>query len=127
MLYVGVSGGHPRPLQEIFRALPHVAHQRLQPVPHPVVTLDPRTNLTWTELGKGHMDYRAILAAASAAGIERMSVELGAPCVQFAALEAAKSNYEYLQSIGELALVRAAEFEISSHPAQIGKEPVCRD
>ena len=71
-----------------------------QPVPHPVVTLDPRTNPTWTELGKGHMDYRAILAAAPAAGVERIFVEQEPPYVQFTALEAAKANYQYLQSIG---------------------------
>jgi len=69
-------------------------------VPQPVVTLDPRTNPTWTELGKGHMDYRAILAAAPAAGVENIFVEQEPPYVQFTALEAAKADFEYLQSIG---------------------------
>lgn len=69
-------------------------------VPHPIVTLGPRTNPTWTELGEGHMGYRAILAAAPAAGVEYIFVEQEPPYVQFTALEAAKANYEYLQSIG---------------------------
>jgi sugar phosphate isomerase/epimerase len=69
-------------------------------VPHPVVTLDERTNPEWTELGKGHMDYRAILAAAPAAGVEHIFVEQEPPFVKFTALEAAKVDYKYLQSIG---------------------------
>jgi len=51
-------------------------------------------------LGEGHMGYRAILAAAPAAGVEYIFVEQEPPYVQFTALEAAKANYEYLQSIG---------------------------
>jgi sugar phosphate isomerase/epimerase len=69
-------------------------------VPHPVVTLDERTNPEWTELGNGHMDYRAILAAAPAAGVEHIFVEQEPPFVKFTALEAAKVDYKYLQSIG---------------------------
>ncbi len=69
-------------------------------VPHPVITLDARTNPQWTELGKGHIDYRAILAAAPAAGVEQIFVEQEPPFVQFTALEAAKADYQYLQTIG---------------------------
>jgi len=95
-------GGHP-PL-ELFQKYPgrfRMLHIKdFMPVLQPVVTLDPRTNPTWTELGKGHMDYRAILAAAPAAGVEHIFVEQEPPYVQFTALEAAKVDYEYLQSIG---------------------------
>jgi sugar phosphate isomerase/epimerase len=68
-------------------------------VDHPVVTLDPRTDPESTELGKGHMDYRPILAAAPAAGVEYIFVEQEPPFVKFTALEAAKADYDYLQSI----------------------------
>lgn len=69
-------------------------------VPKPVITLDARTEPQWTELGSGHMDYRAILAAAPAAGVEQIFVEQEPPFVKFTPLEAAKVDYEYLQSIG---------------------------
>lgn len=69
-------------------------------VPMPITTLDPRTHPETTELGKGHMDYRAILAAAPAAGVEHIFVEQEPPYVKFTALEAAKVDYDYLQSIG---------------------------
>ena len=69
-------------------------------VAHPVVTLDPHTNPEWTELGKGHIDYRAILDAAPAAGVEHIFVEQEPPFVKFTALEAAKADFDYLQSIG---------------------------
>jgi sugar phosphate isomerase/epimerase len=68
-------------------------------VNHPVVTLDPRTDPESTELGKGHIDYRPILAAAPAAGVEYIFVEQEPPFVKFTALEAAKADYDYLQSI----------------------------
>ncbi len=69
-------------------------------VGHPVVTLGPKSNPEWTELGKGHIDYRAILAAAPAAGVQHIFVEQEPPFVKFTALEAAKVDYKYLQSIG---------------------------
>lgn len=69
-------------------------------VGHPVVMLGPKSNPEWTELGKGHIDYRAILAAAPAAGVEHIFVEQEPPYVKFTAMEAAKADYQYLQSIG---------------------------
>jgi sugar phosphate isomerase/epimerase len=53
-----------------------------------------------TELGKGHMDYRAILAAAPAAGVEYIFIEQEPPFVHFTAFEAAKVDCDHLQSIG---------------------------
>jgi sugar phosphate isomerase/epimerase len=69
-------------------------------VPHPVTTLDPALNPIWTELGKGHMDYPAILAAAPKAGVEYIFVEQEPPFDRFTALEAAKADFAYLHSIG---------------------------
>jgi sugar phosphate isomerase/epimerase len=69
-------------------------------VPAPITVLDPRTDPETTELGKGHMDYRAILADAPAAGVEHIFVEQEPPYVKFTALEAAKVDFDYLQSIG---------------------------
>jgi sugar phosphate isomerase/epimerase len=69
-------------------------------VTHPSTTLDPRTNPEWTELGKGHIDYRTILAAAPAAGVEYIFVEQEPPYVKLTALGAARANFEYLESIG---------------------------
>jgi sugar phosphate isomerase/epimerase len=69
-------------------------------VAHPVVALGRDSNPEWTELGKGHIDYRAILAAAPAAGVEQIFVEQEPPFAKFTALEAARVDYDYLQSIG---------------------------
>jgi sugar phosphate isomerase/epimerase len=66
---------------------------------HPVVAMGPNDKVEWTELGKGHIDYRAILAAAPKAGVEHIFVEQEPPYVKFTALEAAKADFEYLRSI----------------------------
>lgn len=95
-------GGHSP--QSIFKKYPgrvRMLHIKdFVAVPHPVTTLDPRTDPETTELGKGHMDYRAILAAAPAAGVQYIFVEQEPPYVKFTALEAAKVDFDYLRSIG---------------------------
>jgi sugar phosphate isomerase/epimerase len=68
-------------------------------VAHPQTELDLKATPESTELGKGHIDYRAILAAAPAAGVENIFVEQEPPFIKFTALEAAKADYDYLQSI----------------------------
>jgi len=68
-------------------------------VGHPLTELNVKEMPESTELGKGHMDYRKILAAAPAAGVEQIFVEQEPPFVKFTALEAAKADYDYLQSI----------------------------
>lgn len=69
-------------------------------VGHPVYTLGEGSTPDCTELGKGHINYKAILAAAPAAGVEYIFVEQEPPFVKFTAMEAAKADFEYLQSIG---------------------------
>jgi sugar phosphate isomerase/epimerase len=69
-------------------------------VAHPLTELDLKAMPESTELGKGHIDYRTILAAAPAAGVEYIFVEQEPPFTKFTALEAAKADYDYLQSIG---------------------------
>jgi sugar phosphate isomerase/epimerase len=95
-------GGHS-PI-EIFKKYPgrvRMLHIKdFVPVSHPIVTLDPKNGPEGTELGKGHIDYRPILAAAPAAGVEHIFVEQEPPFVKFTAFEAAKVDYDYLQSIG---------------------------
>jgi sugar phosphate isomerase/epimerase len=92
-------GGHP-PL-ELFKKYPgrfRMLHIKdFAPIANPMVTLDPQSGPEWTELGKGHIDYRAILAAAPAAGVEFIFVEQEPPFVKFTAFEAAKVDYGYLQ------------------------------
>ena len=66
---------------------------------HPLTELNLKEMPEPTELGKGHIDYRAILAAAPKAGVEQIFVEQEPPFVHFTALEAAKADYDYLQSI----------------------------
>lgn len=66
---------------------------------HPLTELNLKEMPEPTELGKGHMDYRAILAAAPGAGVEQIFVEQEPPFVRFTALQAAKADYDYLQSI----------------------------
>jgi sugar phosphate isomerase/epimerase len=91
-------GGHSP--QSIFKKYPgrvRMLHIKdFVAVPQPITILDPRTDPETTELGKGHMDYRAILAAAPAAGVKYIFVEQEPPYVKFTALEAAKADYDYL-------------------------------
>lgn len=54
---------------------------------------------TGTELGKGHIDYKPIFAAAGPAGVEYYFSEQEPPIVGMTALEAAKVNYEYLHAL----------------------------
>jgi sugar phosphate isomerase/epimerase len=66
---------------------------------HPVVELSQTSTVEWAELGKGHIDYRVILAAAPAAGVEHIFVEQEPPYVKYTALDAAQVDYKYLQAI----------------------------
>ncbi len=52
-----------------------------------------------TELGRGHIDYKPILAAAKRAGVEHLFVEQDPPMVGMTALEAAAVDYSYLHAI----------------------------
>jgi sugar phosphate isomerase/epimerase len=94
--------GHPAP--ELFKKFPgrfRMLHIKdFVPVAHPSFTLGAKSNPEWTKLGKGHIDYRAILAAAPAVGVEQIFVEQEPPYTKFTALEAAKAGYDYLRSIG---------------------------
>ncbi len=95
-------GGHPaltlfKKYSGRFRML-HI--KDFEPVGHPVTSLAEADRPVWTELGKGHIDYRAILAQAPSAGVEYIFVEQEPPFNHFTALEAAKVNYDYLHSIG---------------------------
>jgi len=66
---------------------------------HPLTELDIKQMPEPTELGKGHIDYKPILAAAPAAGVEQIFVEQEPPFLHFTVWEAAKADYDYLQSI----------------------------
>jgi sugar phosphate isomerase/epimerase len=68
-------------------------------VPHPIVTMSADLGVEWTELGRGRVDYRAILAAAPSAGVEHIFVEQEPPFVKYTPLQAAKVDFDYLQSI----------------------------
>jgi sugar phosphate isomerase/epimerase len=52
-----------------------------------------------TELGRGQIDYKAIFAAAPAAGIEYYFSEQEPPIVNMTPLEAAKVNFDYMRSL----------------------------
>jgi len=52
-----------------------------------------------TELGRGHIDYKPILAAAKRAGVEHFFVEQDPPMVGMTALEACEIDYSYLRSV----------------------------
>jgi sugar phosphate isomerase/epimerase len=54
---------------------------------------------TGTELGKGQIDYRPIFTAAEAAGVEYYFSEQEPPIVNMTAMEAAKANFDYMNSI----------------------------
>lgn len=52
-----------------------------------------------TELGRGHIDYKPILAVAKRTGVEHFFVEQDPPMVGMTPLEAAEVDYAYLKSI----------------------------
>jgi sugar phosphate isomerase/epimerase len=52
-----------------------------------------------TELGRGHIDYKPILAAAKRAGVEHFFVEQDPPMVGMTALEACAIDYSYLRAV----------------------------
>lgn len=62
-------------------------------------TLGPDSDQKPTELGRGHIDYRPILAAARKAGVEHYFVEQEPPVVGMTPLEAAKVDYDYLHKL----------------------------
>lgn len=70
-----------------------------------LLTAKPTTDLqgpdrpTGTELGKGHIDYKPIFAAASRAGVEFFFSEQEPPVVGMTELEAAKVNYNYMNAL----------------------------
>ena len=68
-------------------------------VGHPLTELNIKEMPESTELGNGHMDYKPILAAAPAAGVEQIFVEQEPPFVHFTVWEAAKADIDYLKSI----------------------------
>jgi sugar phosphate isomerase/epimerase len=52
-----------------------------------------------TELGRGHIDYKPIVAAAKRAGVEHFFVEQDPPMAGMTALEACEIDYSYLRSV----------------------------
>jgi len=70
-----------------------------------LLTAKPTTNLIGadrpkgTELGKGHIDYKPIFAAAGPAGVEYFFSEQEPPIVGMTELEAAKVNYDYMHAL----------------------------
>jgi sugar phosphate isomerase/epimerase len=54
---------------------------------------------TGTELGRGQIDYKPIFAAAQAAGVEYYFSEQEPPIVNMTPLEAARVNFDYMQSL----------------------------
>ncbi len=54
---------------------------------------------TGTELGRGQIDYKAIFAAAPAAGVEYYFSEQEPPISNMSPLEAAKVNFDYMRAL----------------------------
>lgn len=52
-----------------------------------------------TELGRGFIDYKPVLAEAKRAGVQHYLVEQEPPFVELPALAAAKADYEYLHAL----------------------------
>ncbi len=65
--------------------------------PAPSVELDAKP--VATELGRGHVDYKPIFAAAKKASVEQYYVEQEPPFVEMPAIEAIKVDYEYLHGM----------------------------
>jgi sugar phosphate isomerase/epimerase len=96
-----VAAGHD-PV-EYFRKYPN--RYRMIHVKDFVAASKPTTSLTGadrptgTELGRGHIDYAPIFAAAGPAGVEYFFSEQEPPIVGMTALEAAKVNFDYMRGI----------------------------
>jgi sugar phosphate isomerase/epimerase len=74
--WADLAGHSPLSLFEQYAGRVRMLHIKdFMPVSEPVFALGGGKGLEWTELGKGHMDYRTILAAAPAAGVEHCFVE----------------------------------------------------
>jgi sugar phosphate isomerase/epimerase len=52
-----------------------------------------------TELGRGHIDYKPILAAAAKVGDKDYYIEQESPFVAMTAMEAVEVDYSYLRAI----------------------------
>jgi sugar phosphate isomerase/epimerase len=97
--WADLAGHSPLSLFEQYAGRVHMLHIKdFMPVSEPVFALGGGKGLEWTELGKGHMDYRTILAAAPAAGVEHCFVEQEPPFSRFTALEAAQQAAEKVPS-----------------------------
>jgi sugar phosphate isomerase/epimerase len=66
---------------------------------HPSTSLAPRNVPQGTVLGTGYIDYRPILKAALAAGVEHFYVEQEPPFIGMTSLVAAERDYAYLQAL----------------------------
>jgi sugar phosphate isomerase/epimerase len=69
------------------------------PTSHPTTDLAGPNRPTGTELGRGHIDYKPIFAAAGPAGVQYYFSEQEPPIVGMTALQAAKVNYDYMHAI----------------------------
>jgi len=100
-LWLGRPGCHP-PV-ELFKKLPrtrpHASHQGLRPRRPSGLHGRPKNGPEGTEARQRPHRLPPILAAAPAAGVEHIFVEQEPPFTKFTALEAAKVDYDYLQSI----------------------------
>ncbi len=70
-----------------------------QPTPSPSVGLDESTRPKPAELGRGHIDYKPIFAAARKTEVELYYVEQEPPFTTASAMEAIKIDYEYLHAM----------------------------
>jgi sugar phosphate isomerase/epimerase len=70
-----------------------------QPTANPSVGLDEGSRPKPAELGRGHVDYRPIFAAAKKSEVEWYYVEQEPPFTAMPALEAIKVDFDYLQKL----------------------------
>jgi sugar phosphate isomerase/epimerase len=70
-----------------------------QPTATPSVGLDESSRPKPAELGRGHIDYRPIFAAAKKSEVEWFYVEQEPPFTSMPALEAIRVNYDYLHKL----------------------------
>ena len=81
---------------ERFRML-HV--KDFKPTQGPSISLAQDKRPQGTELGRGHIDYRPILKAAIAAGIDEFYIEQEPPFVEMSALAAVRVDYDALRAL----------------------------
>lgn len=98
--WMAAAGRDPVAYLTKYPALYRLLHIKdFQPTPSPSVGLDENTRPKPAELGRGHVDYKPIFAAAKKTEVELYYVEQEPPFTTTPAMQAIKIDYDYLHAM----------------------------